>query len=160
MLGKAGIMLGQKTVFTNLYNYIRVFIYSNSQSLNLLFMNEMHMQGSIGGADVAPTSISAKDYYNSTFTYENLIDYNSSTSWLTVYPCAWPEWVTFYWSTPQYIAQISMTANGGDAGGYLQCERMPRDFDIQGSNNNVDWITLRSYTGVTFTDNETKTFAV
>jgi hypothetical protein len=158
--GNSNIM----TVSTGVvYNYYRVLIASNSSpGDNLLYMNELHMQGSVGGADIAPDSVTAKDYYDNSPTWSpaNLVDYNAGTSWLTAYPCTWPEWVQFGWSVAKVIKQITMTANSGEAGGFLQRNRMPRDFDIQGSNNGTDWTTLQSYTSVTFADGETKAFTI
>lgn len=98
-----------------------------------------------------PSTDSAQGSYPITNAFDN----NASTNYRSE-NVAFPRTVKYDFGAGASwaIAQLKMTAiNGGDS------TYMPRDFTIQGSNNNSDWTTLSTQSGLTWSAGEIKTFS-
>jgi len=65
-----------------------------------------------------------------------------------------PQWISYKFDTPKSICKYTMT--------YINyasdLTRAPRDWLFQGSNDGINWITLDSQSGMSFTAGEKKTF--
>ncbi|MFZ4893220.1 GH92 family glycosyl hydrolase [Plantibacter sp. Mn2098] len=76
----------------------------------------------------------------------NLADGNPSTKWLAF---SGTGWVAYHLSSPQTVRAYKLTS-ADDAP-----SRDPRDFQLQGSQNGTDWVTIDAQNGQTFADRKT-----
>jgi len=87
----------------------------------------------MGGNNVSPTAAVASAHHH-IYVATNAIDENCSTYWYEDSEC--PEWIYFDCGADREITEvhIAWVISGADFGS--------DDFDIEGSNNTVDWIPL------------------
>jgi len=113
------------------------------------------------GSDVTPKMTSntepsgvasaSKEYAAAYFAFDNTIGINNK--WFTASEA--PGWLQYQFPTSKVIARYTLQDN--NESGYQ--DRNPKDWTFKGSNNGSDWTTLDTQSGITFTQNEKKTFS-
>lgn len=120
------------------YRYMRLNVTASAASpIDLM---ELEVYQTVGGANVATTATATA----SAGSPAGLID--GSVGGGLWEPGSAPQWAKLDWGAgnAKRIAQIGMAARSGFE------SRCPRDFDIQVSNDNSTWTTLKSFTGQSF----------
>jgi hypothetical protein len=71
-------------------------------------------------------------------------------------------WIGYNFPAPKFIAELAITAGAtGLFGSAHEYERAPTVFDVQGSNDGITWVTVKSLTAQPWTGgNQTQVFAV
>ena len=115
---------------------------------------EIEMRATIGGADQTSTSNTIfSSEVNSSNEAANAFDDTNSSRWVSKHKTldAAP-WIGQDFGSAQTIAEITIYTDNGD--------RPPSAIEIQHSPDNSTWTTTDTYSGLTWSSGETKTFAV
>lgn len=107
----------------------------------------------------SPQVASAK----STFAYGgggaawNAFDQNNATGWLNVESGSpdFPTWLKIDMGTGVEVGSFTVRSRDTNSVTY---NGFPTDFELQGSDNDADWTTVHSETGLSWSNAETKTF--
>lgn len=121
-------------------------------------LSEMEFRTSAGGADTATDpekGIGSTNYAQDSISTYNCHDNNNSTDWSS-YAGGMPQWVGYDWDdgAAHEIVEVMMRARG------TQPQQAPTAFDIQYRNASGTWVTAASFSGLSWTSGETKTFTV
>lgn len=112
---------------------------------------ECELRGTVGGADLTG---SGTPFTGTGATGTEIFDNNVTTKATInnagVYPC----WFGYHFGAgnAQHVEEFTITTDGG-------YDRAPTDFQLQWSDDGSTWTTVRTFTGVTWAADETKTFA-
>lgn len=111
----------------------------------------------VSNTSPSPVVISASNTYNATYAAFHAFDQNVTAGeyWNTGTTSV-PVWVKVYLGSgnAKAISSYTVTAPSSDA------TTVPKDWVIQGSNNDSDWTTLDTQTGISFSALEMKTFTL
>ena len=133
------------------FRYWRTYITANNGDA-YLSIAEVEYRDSSGGANIAtdPLAISASESYGPN-TPHRLIDGIFMSVWYTN-GSPMPHWFTYDFTSPVSLFEISMSIHEPD--------RAPKDFVIQGSNDNATWTDIAFHTGNTgWVDGEVRVFS-
>lgn len=138
------------------YRYWRILIASNNGDANFVSISEVELRATVGGPDVTTTTtpVSASGSYDSTTLPKLVVDnVNPSYGWISDAYSAYPRWLLFDLASRMEIKSVAISASnlGGSA-------RAPKDFSIQGSDDAVNFTTLKSFSSTSWAPSETRVF--
>lgn len=126
------------------HKYWRIYVTSNYGG-NLVGLAEIEMAASVGGPDLCVGGATAKyqTYYWDGNPFDGNLSYVSSSTWLGPYPTKLPAIIGYNFASPVSVREIRMVGlNGSDA----YCwGRSPNAFQVQHSDDNVNWTTAASF---------------
>lgn len=115
---------------------------------------EIQFRGTSGGANLATNSAKiTADTVNGTNTPSKAIDANTGTSWNAA-AGDFTAWIAYDFGSSTSILEVTVTAPG------LTTNGMPTSGYIEASDDAANWIRLVSFSAITWTNGETKTWAV
>jgi hypothetical protein len=120
-------------------------------------LSEMEFRTSAGGADTATdpeNGIGSSNFGQDSVSSYNCHDDNTSTEWSSA--AGLPQWVGYDWDdeSAHEIAEVMMRARG------TQATQAPTAFTIEYRNAAGAWVSVASFSGVSWSNGETKTFTV
>lgn len=127
------------------HRYWRVYITANNGSVDYTYLTELEFRDSPGGSDqaVGGTGI-ASSVFDSNDREEKPYDGSDTSVWMTAQGQVQPSWVGYDFGAGVNVSEIAVTA-------YIDSynDRMPKDFDVQYSDDGSSWTTAWSVTGET-----------
>jgi hypothetical protein len=133
------------------YKNLRLYVTSINGGPRVC-VNEMSVAQTIGGAREVPDSSANDATYSGGTLAANLYDLNDNTVWQGA--DGLPRWASFHWNTEKTIKEVKIKVYD------VYPSYMPNTFQLQGSTDGINWNTLGSYSGITWSANETKTFTL
>lgn len=141
------------------YRYIRVYITANNGDAYTGF-NELILRGTPGGNNYpapptnelttptgALTAASASSFYVDNPPAEAFDqNYTSTNSWYTNTGASLPAWIKYDFVTPVQVVEFVIIRAPDES---IIASRWPKDFKLQGSNDNSAWTDLVTVTGET-----------
>lgn len=152
--------LGEREVFTECfqvstsivqsYRYLRIYITANNGD-TYTSLQEIEISSTVGGNDITTpsTPASQSSYFGdhiavaSKLVDNNFIEYQLSV-WVTDGTSA-PHWVSFDLASIRELVELRMWPQNYSGG----AARAPKDFIIQGSNDNLTWNDIKAFSNVT-----------
>ena len=125
------------------YRYWRFHITANNGDNAYGALAEVEFRQTVGGADVTTTSTpvtSSIGQYSVTYKLINLVNNSTSSFWISTVNPVFPYWVMFDLGTAKDIRQIAIYPYTAGTG------RAPTAFSVQGSNDGVNFTTVKSFT--------------
>lgn len=117
-------------------------------------IGEIQFRAAVGGPNVAVGGTATADASSGGSGPSLAFDGDTGTSWVhgaTVVP----NWIKYEFDSPVEIKQIALQASTGTSA----FNRMPRDFEVQFSGDNLTWTTVLSVVGQTgWTSGELRVF--
>ena len=151
------------------HRYWRVYITATNGATNpVVQIAELQMRETAGGADAIPDqtsdtnplAVSVSSRWSSTFAAWKAMDdsIGANSLWVCQSGASLPQWikVDFGAGNEKDIVEITLQAfsSGGD-----DVSPMPRDFEVEWSDDNSAWTSAHSVTGSTgWSDAEVRTF--
>lgn len=134
------------------YRYWRILVSSNNGDTNVLGIAEVELRGSVGGADLTASSTPVTGSTNmADYEPTRTID-NDYYSWWWAYT-SFPQWLVFDLATSKDVKSIAITSIS-----IFGSARAPKDFSIQGSNDGVNFTTVKSFSSTGWAASETRVF--
>ena len=131
------------------YRYMRVFITENNGLDSHTEFQQIEFSLAAGGADITTSATpSNQSSYYSGRPAANLVSNDFGVAnyiWTTAVGVAPPHWVSFDLLTPQDVVEVRMFPTNL----HPWQGRAPKNFIIQGSNDNSTWVNIRSFSNVT-----------
>lgn len=120
---------------------------TKTQAGSYISFGEIEMAATVGGADQCSGGSSAPA------STELAFDNNTATAW---WRSTLPQWVSYSFTAPVYVASIRITAEHGYAAGVTAS---PENFTVEHSDDGISWTVAGSWTGqVGWTALEVRTF--
>lgn len=134
------------------FKYFRIHITANNGDSSFTCMQEIEMSLEDGGQDITTptTPITASSSYPE-FGPEKLLDGNTtdqSKVWISNSGTVPPHFLTLQFSEAKKIVELRVWCQNSIDGGAAGQKRAPKDFIIQGSNDGIDWVNIRSFNNV------------
>jgi len=139
------------------YRYIRIYILSTDPLASdpLCSIYETKLYNNSVDVTSPTTVVSASSEFSSTFSPEKAIDENVTTFWACASAATFPMWFKFDLLTASSVDEISILSGGTTT----TARRTPVEFEIQGSNNDVDWDVLGTFNSPSWGTSETRYFS-
>jgi len=139
------------------YRYIRINILSSdpSASAPLCSIYETKLYNSSVAVTSPTTVVSASSQFSSTFAPEKAIDNNVTSFWACESSATFPMWFKFDLLAATTVDEVSILSGNTTT----TARRTPVDFEVQGSNNDVDWVTLGTFNSPSWGASETRYFS-
>lgn len=150
------ILMAAAGAQSSAYRYWRILVSSNNGDANFLSISEVELRATIGGADVTTpaTTVTASSSYDATTLPKLVVDnLHPSYGWMSDAYSAYPRWLQFDLGSVVEIKSVSISASS--TGGPT---RAPKDFSIQGSNDGVNFTTVKSFSSTGWGTSETRVF--
>lgn len=146
-----------------LHAYWRLLTQANNGANFNVGLRRIQFRGYTGGPDQSAggTPLSSSNYsasYTVAFAYgpDNAALADANNSWATANNDKVGSWIGYHFPTPVPVGEVALLALKTDPN-----TQMPRDFDIQYSDNGTTWVTAKSITGASaWGAGELRTFAV
>lgn len=131
------------------FRYYRIFITDNEWTTDgYSEMQEIELALTASGADITtPTTPAFQSSYFASRTASKLVD-NNFTGGEAIWTSGaqtFPQWVAFDLSTVQEVKELRIYPPYAVA----YSKRAPKNFVVQGSNDNANWIDIQSFSNVT-----------
>lgn len=147
---KIGNEVQVSTSIVQSYRYLRIYITANNGD-TYTSLQEIEISSTVGGNDITTpsTPASQSSYFGdhiavaSKLVDNNFIEYRLSV-WVTDGTSA-PHWVSFDLASIRELAELRMWPQNYSGG----AARAPKDFIIQGSNDNLTWNDIKAFSNVT-----------
>ena len=147
---KIGNEVQVSTSIVQSYRYLRIYITANNGD-TYTSLQEIEISSTVGGNDITTpsTPASQSSYFAianavaSKLVDNNFIEYQLSV-WVTNGTSA-PHWVSFDLASIRELAELRMWPQNYSGG----AARAPKDFIIQGSNDNLTWNDIKAFSNVT-----------
>ena len=128
----------------------------DDQDTLLKFEREFHgviSEGAVYGSDFCNGGTASADSVNGSEVAANAFDNNTSTFWTCNVSAAMPHWLKYDLGSgvTKTARQFTLMARTADGNG------RPKDFKLQGSNDDSNWDDLHSVTGETWSSDGPKT---
>lgn len=148
---------------THAYRYYRLNV-TDTPDGSGVGLSELEIAATPGGANTATGRT-----YSASSTFSGFSagaafdgDYSNASAWASDFSATWPQWLKADYGAAagNWIAanEFKITARGLASGG--ESNQAPRGFTFEGSDDNLGWTTLSTKAGETFTDGQTKTYAI
>lgn len=147
------------------FRYLRVYITANNGDATYTSIQEIEYSTTAGGSDITTTGMATgqSDYTTTDNSYfAKAIDNNFTTAGGGAYVSkdnTYPHWgtVDLGAGNAQLPVEFRMWCQNYSGGP----QRAPKDFKVQGSNDNTAWTDIKAFTGVTtWTAGTGKTFSL
>lgn len=138
------------------HSYWRIYITAgvgSGSTAGYYTIGEIEMRATPGGADQCNGgTATAHDYYSATYAPAKAFDNNTTTWWasFTSNPIGW---IKYAFASGVDVGEIAITERNTTPPNFA-----PKDFQLQWSDDNTNWTTVRAWRGVTYNQGETKTF--
>lgn len=137
------------------YFFWRLNISANNAS-EFLSVNEVEMRATTGGADQCNGGAAfASTILGGGFEAAKAFDNDPLSNWLSASSGVAQQsgWLKYQFPTAVNVAQYTIRSD-------QNITRSPRDWALERSVNNVDWVAVDSRSSITWTAEETKTFTI
>ena len=136
-------------VATKVYRYYRIYITDNEWTTDgYSEMQEIELSLAASGADITtPATPAFQSSYFASRTASKIVD-NDLTGGEAIWTSGaqtFPQWVAFDLSTAQEVGELRIYPSYTSA----YSKRSPKDFIVQGSIDNENWIDIQSFSNVT-----------
>lgn len=135
------------------YRYWRILITADNGKDGYTELQEIELALTLGGADVTTPSTPADQssyLVSANRPAYNLVDndfFNINRLWTSAENQPWPRWVSFDLGSELEIAELRMWSTY-DIGYGDWSDRAPKDFVVQGSNDNATWDSVQEFSGI------------
>lgn len=131
----------------------RIYTTVSNSTVNQI-IGEIQFRAVVGGPNVAVGGTATADASTIGNFPARAFDGDTGTWWAHGTPVV-PNWIKYEFASPVEIKQIALQAGTATA----NPERMPRDFEVQFSEDNVTWTTVLAVVGQTgWTSGEIRVF--
>ncbi|WP_096911027.1 MULTISPECIES: discoidin domain-containing protein [Acinetobacter] len=139
-------------ISTKYFRYYRIYITANTGLLDgYSEMQEVELSITTGGADqTTPSTPTNQSSYFATRTAAKLVD-NDLTGGESIWTSAdqtFPQWVSFDLLVPKRITELRIYPSYFVSGSNEYWKRAPKNFVVQGSNNNSTWEDIKNFSNV------------
>lgn len=130
------------------YRYYRFWITANNGDPGYTAILEAELMASPGGADITSPGMTATASSNyqehlPSKAFDNIQGPSPGTlPWANADGFTFPHWLKIDLGVAQVVRALRLWNQYGDG------DRAPKDFLLQGSNNDADWTTIASFTGI------------
>lgn len=136
-------------VASKAYRYYRIYITDSEWTTDgYSEMQEIELALTVSGADITtPATLAFQSSYFASRTASKLVD-NNLTGGEEIWTSGaqtFPQWVAFDLSTAQEVEELRIYPSYTSA----YSKRAPKDFIVQGSIDNENWIDIQSFSNVT-----------
>lgn len=137
----------------NPHRHWRIYINNTVTVDDYLEIKEIEMTDSLGGIDKCISGVVTTNSEDIVNIAAHCFDDNINTFWQSADTIR-PFWVAYDFSVPINIVEISMTCSSATS-------RAPKNFEMQYSDNNVDWLPVKRYIDeINWYDKEKRSFNV
>ncbi len=124
-------------------------------------ISEVQLRTTAGGASVATGgTATSSTQYSGSYTATQAFDGSLTTSWSSAGGDTTAAWLAYQFATARQIVEIALSVQSTNAGG-VRPAQMPGAFSVQYSDDGTNWITVKTFSGITgWVHGETRVFSL